>query len=111
MTLSSLLVCADPAAAKLLQQVLRELGIHMEACPDTARAAIRLAQERYDLIILDCKSRADLLALLREMGNSRINASSLAVVVLSRQESVREIFSLGVNFVLYKPVDHERALS
>jgi hypothetical protein len=27
------------------------------------------------------------------------------------QESIREMFSLGVNFVLYKPVAHERALS
>jgi hypothetical protein len=35
----------------------------------------------------------------------------LAVVVVSGQESIREMFALGVNFVLYKPVSYERALS
>ena len=30
---------------------------------------------------------------------------------MTGQENIREIFSLGVNFVLYKPVSYERALS
>jgi CheY-like chemotaxis protein len=111
MTLSSLLVCADEADARILGKVLAELDIRVEPCPDSGRAAIRLAQDHFDLVILDCESRSDLLALLREIRNSRINNSSMAVVVLPGQDGVHEIFSLGVNFVLYKPVDHERSLS
>ena len=37
--------------------------------------------------------------------------ATLAVVVVAGQESIREMFSLGVNFVLYKPMSYERALS
>jgi len=111
MTLTSLLVCADEADARVLGKVLKELDIGVESCPDLARAAIRLAQDRFDLVILDCKSRSDLLALLREIRHSRINDSSMAVVVLPGQDDLHEIFSLGVNFVLYKPVDYERSLS
>ena len=111
MTLSSLLVCADEADARVLGKVLKELEIGLESCPDLARAAIRLAQDRFDLVILDCKSRSDLLALLREIRHSRINDASMAVVVLPGQDDLHEIFSLGVNFVLYKPVDYERSLS
>jgi len=111
MTLSALLVCVDEAAAKVLRRVLEELSIGVESCPDFSRASIRLAQDRFDVIIVDGESTADVIGLLRETRMSRLNESTLAVVIVSGQESVREMFSLGVNFVLYKPVAYERALS
>jgi CheY-like chemotaxis protein len=111
MTLTSLIVCADEAAAQELRGVLEELKIQVELCPDPLRAAVRLAQERYDLIVLDCKKQKDAIGLLQESRSSRVNGTSLAVVVVEGQESIREMFALGVNFVLYKPVSHERALS
>lgn len=111
MTLSALLVCTDQEAAKVLRQVLEELRIRVEACPDFARASFRLQQERFDVVIVDGQTNADLIQLLRETRNSRMNDSTLAVAVVPSQDAVREIFSLGVNFVLYKPVTHDRALS
>ncbi|MBZ5679800.1 MAG: response regulator [Acidobacteriia bacterium] len=111
MTLSSLLVCVDEAAAEVLRRVLEELSIKVESCPDVARAAMRLAQQRFDVVIIDCDSQTEVNGLLRETRLSRLNDSTLAVAVVSGQESIREMFSLGVNFVLYKPVSHERALS
>jgi CheY-like chemotaxis protein len=111
MNLSSLLVCADDAAALVLRQVLEELSIRVESCPNVARAAIRLAQERFDVVILDCASPAEVTALLRETRLSRMNDATLAVAIVQGQDNIREMFSLGVNFVLYKPVSHDRALS
>ncbi|MGA8201055.1 MAG: PilZ domain-containing protein, partial [Candidatus Sulfotelmatobacter sp.] len=111
MTLSSLLVCADEASVEVLNRVLEELGIQVELCAEVARAAVRLAQQRFDLIILDCQTQADVTSLLHESRSSRLNDASLAVAVVTGQENIREIFSLGVNFVLYKPVSYERALS
>jgi CheY-like chemotaxis protein len=111
MNLSSLLVCADEVSVQVLNGVLKELGIRVELCPDAVRAAVRLAQERFDLIILDCDRQADVTALLHETRSSRLNDTTLAVAVVAGQENIREIFSLGVNFVLYKPVSYERALS
>jgi CheY-like chemotaxis protein len=111
MILSSLLVCADDASVKVLRRVLEEIGIQVELCPDGVRGAVRLAQERFDLIILDCKTQKDNIALLHESRSSRLNDSTLAVAVVTGQGSIREMFSLGVNFVLYKPVSYERALS
>jgi|SRR5579872_70551 len=111
MTLSALLICADESAADVLRQVLEELNIRTESCPDCVRASIRAAQERFDLIIVDGKSTSDILSLLRETRMSRVNDSTLAVAVVPTQESIRELFSLGVNFVLYKPVAYDRALS
>lgn len=111
MTLSALLVCVEEAAAAVLRRVLEELSIKVEACPDFARAAIRLAQDRFDVIVVDGESNAEVVQLLRESRMSRLNEATLAVVVVSDQESVRELFSLGVNFALYKPVAYDRALS
>src|ERR1700687_3801146 len=111
MTLSALLVCLEEASAQLLQRVLEELKIRVEPCPDFVRAGIRLAQERYDVMILDGKSTKQVISLLRETRQSRKNDATLAVVVLPGQQSVGDIFSLGANFVLYKPLTHEQALT
>lgn len=110
MTLSALLVCLDKKAAEVLQRVLKELSIRVEACPDFARAGVRAAQVRFDVIIVD-GSGAEITALLRETRLSRKNDATLAVAVVPTQETIRELFTLGVNFVLYKPVAYERALS
>jgi DNA-binding NarL/FixJ family response regulator len=111
MTLSALLVCVDEAAGQVLRQVLGELSIRVESCSDLARAGIRLAQERFDVVVFDCESQRAVTTLLRETRLSRLNDATLAVAVVPGQENIREMFSLGVNFVLYKPVSYDRALS
>ena len=111
MTLSALLVCVDEAPAQVLRRVLEELSIRVETCPEFVRAGIRLAQQRFDLVIVDGGSNAEVISLLRETRQSRVNDAILAVAVVAGQESIREMFSLGVNFVLYKPVAYDRALS
>ncbi len=110
MTLSALLVCVEEAPAEVLRQVLEELSIRVEPCPDFVRAAIRLAQERFDLVIVDGDSNREVISLLRETRLSRLNDATLAVVVVGGQEHSRELFAMGVNFVLYKPVAYERAM-
>jgi DNA-binding response OmpR family regulator len=104
MTLTSLLVCADEDSVQMLNRVLEELGVQVELCADVVRAAVRLAQQRFDLIIFDCKKQTDVMSLLQESRSSKLNDASLAVVVVSGPENIREVFSLGVNFVLYKPL-------
>jgi CheY-like chemotaxis protein len=111
MTLSALLVCSDEAAAQVLCRVLEELSIQVESCPDFPRAGIRLAQQRFDVVIVDGASNNEVVSLLRETRVSRLNDATLAVAVVAGQDSIREVFALGVNFVLYKPVAYDRALS
>jgi DNA-binding NarL/FixJ family response regulator len=111
MTLSALLVCVEEAPAEVLRRVLEELSIRVEPCPDFVRAAIRLAQERFDVVIVDGDSNREVISLLRETRLSRLNDATLAVAVVAGQENIRELFSMGVNFVLYKPVAYDRAVS
>jgi CheY-like chemotaxis protein len=111
MTLSALLVCVDKAAAEVLERVLKELSIQVESCPDFVRAGVRAAQQRFDVIVVDGPSSREMMSLLRETRLTRRNDSTLAVAVVPSQDAIRELFSLGVNFVLYKPVAYDRALS
>ncbi|MGA7219123.1 MAG: PilZ domain-containing protein [Candidatus Sulfotelmatobacter sp.] len=111
MTLSSLLVSADEASVQVLRQVMEELGMRVEICADPARAAMRQAQDRFDLIVLDCEKSADVIGLLHEIRSSPMNDAVLTVVVAGAQEGIREMFSSGINFVLYGPLSYERALS
>jgi CheY-like chemotaxis protein len=111
MTFSVLLVCAEETAISVFRLVLEELGMKVELCADPVRASVRLAQERYNLIVLDCKTKREAIGVLMGSRSSRVNDATLAVVVVDGQESVREMFALGVNFVVYKPVAYERALS
>jgi CheY-like chemotaxis protein len=110
MTLSALVVCVDESAAEILRGVLKELGIRVESCPDFPRAVIRTAQQRFDVVIVDGQM-TDVTWMLKETRLSRLNDATLAVAVVPSQEGIRELFSLGVNFVLYKPVAYDRALS
>jgi CheY-like chemotaxis protein len=110
MTLSALLVCLDEKAADVLRRVLNELGIRVELCPDFARAVMRTAQERFDVLVVDGPI-ADVTRMLADTRLSRMNDRTLAVAVVPSQDGIRELFSLGANFVLYKPVAYERALS
>jgi AmiR/NasT family two-component response regulator len=110
MTLSALLLSVDEASTQLLQKVLDELSIRVECCADFVRAGIRLAQERFDVVIVDGNYKSAM-SLLQETRQSRLNGATLMVVVVPGQESIREIFSMGVNFVLYKPLAYDRALS
>jgi len=94
MSLSSLLVCADPTSAQMLRRVLEELSIRVESCADTRRAAFRLAQERFDAVIVDGQLQRDINALLHETRPSRLNDSTLAVAVVEGRQNVREMFCL-----------------
>lgn len=111
MKLTSLLVCSEPEASKVLSGVLKELSIRVEICPDPVRSGVRLAQEHFDLLVIDCAKQSDVKSLLRETNSPRGSGATLAVVVAGGQEKIREMFTLGVNFVLYKPLSHERAMS
>lgn len=111
MNFTSLVVCSEPDSSKVLSGVLGELNIRVELCPDPVRAGVRLAQDHFDLLVIDCARQADVKSLLRESSSPRGSGTTLAVVVAGGQEKIREMFTLGVNFVLYKPLSHERAMS
>ena len=111
MALKSLVVCAEDATTQVLRGILEALGVKVELCPTAAEGCAKLADTRYDSVILDCESEPEAIEVLRLMRSSSRNSTSLAIAILGGQDNVHHMFSLGINFVLYKPISEERAWS
>ena len=111
MSLKSLVVCAEDATTQVLRRILETLGLTVDHCLSAADARPKLAEVRYDSIVLDCENEAEALATLRTARGSFQNKSTLVIAIAGQQNNVRQMFALGINFVLYKPISEERAWS
>jgi len=111
MALKSLVVCADDATVRILREILQAIGLSVEVCSSVPETLARLATQRYDSVILDCDLEVDAFEVLRQVRASEHNSAALAIAIASPHSNVREMFSLGINFVLYKPLSEDRAWS
>jgi len=109
MSLTSLLVCDDARAVQVLSRVLVELGISAQQCDDFDLALERLTSHPFDALLVDCEEEASAVQLVAEAKSSPDNNSALIVGLVDSRNNVRGLFDRGINFVLYKPISHERA--
>lgn len=109
MALTSLLVCADSKAVELLSRSLADLGIEVRHCDDAASATTQLKQDHFDTILIDCKDQSSAIQFIESVRQSVLNPHALVIAIVDGENNVREVFGTGANFVLYKPVSHERA--
>jgi c-di-GMP-binding flagellar brake protein YcgR len=89
---------------------LHDLNIAVEVCGRREAAETRLSEQRFDAVIVDFDGQVEAAsAVLRKARQTSLNHNTLAITVVSGSSLVREIFALGSNFVLYKPISEERA--
>src|SRR6516164_5388232 len=101
----ALLWCAEEQTVQVLRAILHDLDIAVEICKDRERAETRLSEQRFDAVIVDFDGQVDVAtAVLRKARQTSLNQNTLAITIVSGSAYVREIFALGSNFVLYKPV-------
>lgn len=110
MNLKSLLVCSDERAVRVLRNVLNELEIDVEHCPDHAAAGKKLAQLSFQAVIIDCNDESSL-GLLKSVRSGQQNSKSVAIAIIDARTKLQAAFALGANFVIYEPVSAERAKS
>src|SRR5882762_508959 len=104
MTLTSLLVCADASAVQVLSRILVDLGIAVEHCSDPSAAALRLAAQHFDAILLDCDDQPSAIELIALARKEPANKTTLFIAMVDARNQVRDLFSKGVNFIVYKPI-------
>ncbi len=109
MALTSLVVCADRKAVRVLAQILQELSIEAEHCEEPSAAMARVAAQHYDGVVVDCQDQTAAIELITAVRKSTINKGTLIIALVDGREQVRDIFGQGANFVVYKPVSVERA--
>jgi CheY-like chemotaxis protein len=110
MDLNSLLVCSDERALRVLRSVLSELEIHVEHCADYGSASKKLAQQRFEAVIIDCKEERSF-RLLSGLRSGQHNAKSVAIAIIDAHTNLQTAFKLGANFVVYEPISAEKAKS
>lgn len=108
MGLRALLLCSDEKIVRVLRRVVGDLDIEMELCADADSALYRLTRRRFEGIIVDCEA-AGAAQVLRSARGAPCNRQAVAVAIVQPTTGLREVFSLGAHFVLYKPVSSERA--
>jgi len=87
---------------------MEELGIAVEQCRLPAEAAAKVENTRFHSVVIDCENEGEATEILQTTRASRQNDSTLAVAIVSKENNVRHLFALGINFVLYKPVSEDR---
>jgi DNA-binding response OmpR family regulator len=111
MALTSLLVCADAQAVQVLTRILREMGSEVEHWGDPAEAAARLSMQQFDALLVDCTDEQAAMGLIAHARKTENNNKTVAILLVDGQNNVRDVFSQGANFVLYKPISAERVNS
>ena len=111
MVLKALIVCADEAASDILRRILTEIEIEAEFCLESSSAFKRLSEFTYDAVMVDCDAQQSAFEILRKTRSSPLNATALIVALVQGPENVRQVFAMGANFVIYKPISTERARS
>ena len=100
------LVCSeDQRTVKVLQVLLEEMRIAMELSATRDEAAKHLVTRHFDGVFVDAAVPAstDLLRDVKEAGQRAVSFA-----ILEGMTSVKEAFSLGAGFILYKPLSIEK---
>ena len=110
-SLKVLVVDDSPTMLMITQRVLRQLGFQIIGeCKDGATALSRIAQEPYDLILLDWGlpdiTGTDVLAAIR--ADRRCDTTKVLMITAeSRQQIVEAILAMGGNGYVVKPYTAE----
>jgi CheY-like chemotaxis protein len=112
MILHALLVSKDDEAAETLIQALAQFGVAVDRSSAAEVAQTRLAEERFDQVVVDFddpETASALLQACRQPAPDRIAPVTVALVRDSSQ--IRSILGSGAHLILTKPVSPEQAAS
>ena len=109
MTLQALLFSADDAACAVLGRVLPALGIAGERSSDRETALARIAQQKFDALLVDFENPEAAESIIEHARRLGSGHPPLTVALVSDPSRVRDILSGGAQFVLYKPVSEQKA--
>ena len=108
------LVVDDGArSCELISEILRSAGFEAASLASSSEAADRLTKEKFHAVFLDMRMPPpDGLELARAVRASRINASSVIVMITGEQERtlMKRAFEIGITFFLFKPVERNKLL-
>ncbi len=94
-------------------EILRSVDFEVSSLSSSAEAAERLAKEKFHAVFLDMRMPPpDGLELARQVRGSRMNASTIVVMITGEQDRtlMKRAFDIGVQLFLFKPVERNKLL-
>ena len=107
MIFHALLVLTDDSTAERLRQILAEFQVESEYCSESHVATQKLAERRYDAVIVDLEDQSAAASILEQVRQSQISKNAVTISLLDDKSLVRRAFGMGANFILYKPIAEE----
>jgi DNA-binding response OmpR family regulator len=107
MTLQALLVSKDDDAADVLGRVLAGFGLAVERFSEPEIALQRLAEQRFECLIVDCDEAETARHLLETVPNGKPGVI-IPMALLSHECDVRKVLSGGAKFILRKPLAEDQ---
>ncbi len=105
MTLDSLLISQDVELVRVLRPTLEKLSIQVQVCEEANRANEILITDKFDAVIVDCDDVNGGLKVLQGLRATPSNKNSVTFAVLNgKQTTTQQVFDMGANFVLQKPI-------
>lgn len=104
MSAHSLLLAHDPELLGVLRSVLEELGVNVEVCAAREPALERLAEQKYDLVVLDWEEFEGASFLVFNTRLTSHNKESVVIAVVNGVTAMRNAQTVGANFILCKPL-------
>ena len=111
MVLQTLLMSKDDPTAETLIRVLAQFGVAVDRSNAVDVAVTRLAEERFDQVVVDFddpESASLLLEACRRLAGPDHNPP-VTVALLHDASQIRSILGAGAHFILIKPVAREQA--
>jgi DNA-binding response OmpR family regulator len=102
--LESLLLSRDAEVFRVLRATLEKLSIEIEVCQEAKKASDILISEKFDAVIVDCDDMPGGVGVLEGLRATPSNKNSVTFAIVNERTSTQEAFSMGVNFVLHKPL-------
>ncbi|HXY51684.1 MAG TPA: TonB family protein [Terriglobales bacterium] len=104
-----LLLCGEEKAVHAVARILDELELSFEHSSDSAFSLKRLANQRFDLLIVDCDNAPTATQVFNSARSSPLNKTAITIAIVEGKAGVPNAFRLGASLVLTKPVSLEQA--
>jgi TonB family protein len=111
MAIRALLLSADPQAVPAVIQIFKELDLAFEHCNDLPAGLENLANQRFDIVLVDCDKQQDAVPVFEQVRGSSASKSTVAIAIIEGKTGVPSAFHLGATLVLTKPVSLEQTRS
>src|SRR5215469_5587805 len=104
MALRCFLFCSDEATSDVIRQVMTSLGIEGESCSQATAAVEKLANELFQLVVIDWDQQPEAGMLISAARERKAAERPLILAIVSDDGSVPKALQAGANSILRKPL-------